>query len=45
MRCYLSKTKISYKDQVTSESAHRKIQSAIGKYNEHLTLVKKKNKH
>ena len=32
---------ISYKDHVTSEDVRRKIQAAIEKYNELLTLVKK----
>ena len=33
---------ISYKDHVTSEEVRRKIQAAIGKYDELLTLVKKR---
>ena len=33
---------ISYKDHVTNEEVCRKIQAAIGEYNEFLTLVKKR---
>ena len=33
---------ISYKDQVTNEEVRRKIQAAIGEYDELLTLVKKR---
>ena len=33
---------ISYKDHVTNEEARRKIQAAIGEYDELLTLVKKR---
>ena len=32
---------ISYKDHVTNEEVRRKIQAAIGEYDEFLTLVKK----
>ena len=38
MRCY----RISYKDHVTNEEVRRKIQAAIGEYDELLTLVKKR---
>ena len=31
---------ISYKDHVTNEEVHRRIQAAIGEYDELLTLVK-----
>ena len=31
----------SFKDHVTNEGVHRKIQAAIGEYDELLTLVKK----
>ena len=41
MRCYQRLLNISYKDQVTNEEVHRKIQAAIGEYDELLTLVKK----
>ena len=33
---------ILYKDHVTNEDARRKIQAAIGKYDELLTLIKKR---
>ena len=42
MRCYRRLLNISYKDHVTNEEAHRKIQVAIGEYDELLTLVKKR---
>ena len=32
-----------YKDYVTNEEVHRKIQAAIGEYDKLLTLVKKQN--
>ena len=41
MRCYRRLLTISYKDHVTNEEVHRKIQAAIGEYDELLTLVKK----
>ena len=41
MRCYQRLLHISYKDHVTSEDVCRKIEAAIGKYDELLTLVKK----
>ena len=41
MRCYRRLLNISYKDHVTNEEVHRKIQAAIGEYDEILTLVKK----
>ena len=41
MRCYRRLLNISYKDHVTSEEVRRKIQAAIGEYDELLTLVKK----
>ena len=41
MRCYLRLLNISYKDHVTNEEVRRKIQAAIGEYDELLTLVKK----
>ena len=36
------KVNISYKDHVTNEEVRRKIQAAIGEYNELLALVKKR---
>ena len=33
---------ISYKDHATNEKVRRKIKAAIGEYDEHLTLVKKR---
>ena len=41
MRCYQSLLSILYKDHVTNEEVHRKIQAAIGEYDELLTMVKK----
>ena len=43
MRCYQRLLNISYKDHVTNEEVRRKIQTAIGKYDELLALVKKRN--
>ena len=40
MKCYQRLLNISYKDHVTNEDVHRKIQAAIGKYDKLLTLVK-----
>ena len=42
MRCYRRLLNISFKDHVTNEEARRKIQAAIGEYDELLTLVKKR---
>ena len=42
MRCYLWLLNISYKDHVINEEVRRKIQAAIGEYDELLTLVKKR---
>ena len=42
MRCYRRLLIILYKDHVTNEEVRRKIQAAIGKYVELLTLVKKR---
>ena len=42
MRCYRRPLNISYKDHVTNEEVRRKIQAAIGEYDELLTLVKKR---
>ena len=38
MRCYRRLLNISYKDHVTNEEVRRKIQAAIGEYDELLTL-------
>ena len=40
--CYQRLLKISYNGQVTNKEVRRKIQAAIGEYDEHLTLVKKR---
>ena len=42
MRCYQRLLNISYKDHVTNKEVGRKIQAAIGEYDELLTLVKKR---
>ena len=42
MRCYQRLLNILYKDHVTNEEVRRKIQAAIGEYDELLTLVKKR---
>ena len=42
MRCYRRLLNISYKDHFINEEVRKKIQAAIGKYNELLTLVKKR---
>ena len=42
MRCYRRLLNMSYKDHVTNEEVCRKIQAAIGEYDELLTLVKKR---
>ena len=42
MRCYRKLLNISYKDHVTNEEVRRKIQAAIGEFDELLTLVKKR---
>ena len=41
MRCYRRLLNISYKDHVTNEEVRRKIQAAIGEYEELLILIKK----
>ena len=43
MRCYRRLLNISCKDHVTNEEVRRKIQAAIGEYDELWTLVKKRN--
>ena len=42
MRCYRMLLNLSYKGHVTNEEVRRKIQAAIGEYDELLTLVKKR---
>ena len=42
MRCYRRLLNISYEDHVTNEEVRRKIQAAVGEYDELLTLVKKR---
>ena len=42
MRCYRRLLNILYKDHTTNEEVRRKIQAAIGEYDELLTLVKKR---
>ena len=42
MRCFRRLLNISYEDHVTNEEVRRKIQAAIGEYNELLTLFKKR---
>ena len=42
MRCYQRLLNISNKDHGTNEDVHRKIQAAIGKYDELLTLIDKR---
>ena len=41
MRCYYRILHISYKDQVTNEEVHAKIQQTIGPHNDLLTIVKR----
>ena len=42
MRCYRRLLNIPFKDHVTNEEVHRKIQAAIGECDELLALVKKR---
>ena len=42
MKCYRRLLSISYKDHVTNEEVRRKIQAAVGEYDELLILVKKR---
>ena len=42
MRCYCKILHISYKDHVTNEEVHAKIQQAIGPHEDLLTIVKKR---
>ena len=41
MRCYRKILHISYKDHVTNEEVHAKIQQAIGPHEDFLTIVKR----
>ena len=43
MRCYRRLLNISYKDHVTNEEVHNRIQNAIGVHDDLLTMVKKRN--
>ena len=42
MRCYRKVLHISYKDHVTNEEVHAKIQQAIGPHEDLLTIVKRR---
>ena len=42
MRCYRRLLNLSYKDQVTNEEVHNRIQNAIGVHDDLLTMVKKR---
>ena len=42
MRCYRKILRISYKDHVTNEEVHAKIQKAIGPHEDLLTIVKRR---
>ena len=42
MRCYLKILHISYKDHVTNEEVHAKIQQAIGPHEDLLSIVKRR---
>ena len=42
MKCYRRLLNISNKDHITNEEVRRKVQAAIGEYDELLTLVKKR---
>ena len=42
MRCYCKILRISYKDHVTNEEVHAKIQQAIGPHEDLLTTVKRR---
>ena len=41
MRCYRKILHISYKDHVTNEEVHTKVQQAIGSHEDLLTIVKR----
>ena len=42
MRCYRKILRISYKDHVTNEEVHARIQQAIGPHEKPLTIVKRR---
>ena len=42
MRCSGKNLRISYKDHVSNEEVHAKIQQAIGPHEDHLTIVKRR---
>ena len=42
MRCYCKILRISYKDHVTNEEVHAKIQQAIGPHEDLLMIVKRR---
>ena len=42
MRCYRKIVHISYKDHVTNEEVHAKIQQAIGPHKDLLAIVKRR---
>ena len=42
MRCYRKILHISYKDHVTNEEVHAKIQQAIGPHEDLVTIVKRR---
>ena len=42
MRCYRKILRISYKDHVTNEEVHAKIQQAIGPHEDLLTIIKRR---
>ena len=42
MMCYRKILRISYKDHVTNEEVHAKIQQAIGSHEDLLTIVKRR---
>ena len=42
MRCYCKILHISYKDHVTNEKVHAKIQQAIGAHEDPLTIIKRR---
>ena len=44
MRCYRRLLDISYKNHTSNETIRRKIQAAIGEYDELLTLVKERKR-
>ena len=42
MRCYCKILRISYKDHVTNEEVHARIQQAIGHHENFLTIIKRR---